>query len=500
MFKKIFPFFVIYTIVIALYYPVFTTYFSHDDFFHFKVSMVDGGLENFFKLFGFYSFEIKKIAFYRPIFRELLYSSFYFLFGLNQIPFRILEFIIHFINTYLVFSLIQKIYKNKVVSLISAFFFGISAANVSSFYYLAGGIQAQGATMFILLTLILFVNFLDTKKPKYYMFSYLTFLLGLMSHEQASLIPILLVGIILVKFKLRDALIKIINLWPYFLTTAVYIFLNIKIIGYSSGETQYKMVFNLKTTANTLMWYTNWALGVPEMLIDFVKPGFNLNPDLMRYWGNYFRIIFPTLVLSIVIILFFVVSLFTKFRKVFKDKRFWLFLVWFPIGILPVLFLPQHKSTYYVYPSLPAFWAVMGIISYNGLYVIKRNNPLTAWFLFIVLFISLFTLSATSAVLGRTTYWAANRGKLAEKIIKDVRSRYFTLPIGSGVYFINDPTYPYVAEDWKGSSKQAYFALNGEDGLQLVYKDQTLRVFYEDTGGVPKDFPMDKIKPIIAIY
>ena len=61
MFKKIFPFFVIYTIVIALYYPVFTTYFSHDDFFHFKVSMVDGGLENFFKLFGFYS--LKKVTF-----------------------------------------------------------------------------------------------------------------------------------------------------------------------------------------------------------------------------------------------------------------------------------------------------------------------------------------------------------------------------------------------------------------------------------------------------
>ena len=346
MFKKIFPFFVIYTIVIALYYPVFTTYFSHDDFFHFKVSMVDGGLGNFFKLFGFYSFEIKKIAFYRPIFRELLYSSFYFLFGLNQIPFRILEFIIHFINTYLVFSLIQKIYKNKVVSLISAFFFGISAANVSSFYYLAGGIQAQGATMFILLTLILFVNFLDTKKPKYYMFSYLTFLLGLMSHEQASLIPILLVGIILVKFKLRDALIKIINLWPYFLTTAVYIFLNIKIIGYSSGETQYKMVFNLKTTANTLMWYTNWALGVPEMLIDFVKPGFNLNPDLMRYLGNYFRIIFPTLVLSIVIILVLNENKYFGqiYSKVFVGAAFFVYYI-----VLCNLYSPVYDQIFLLY-------------------------------------------------------------------------------------------------------------------------------------------------------
>lgn len=500
MFKKIFPFVVIFIVVIVLYYPVLFTYFSHDDFFHFKVSLTDGSLESFTKLFGFYPFEIRKIAFYRPIFRELLYNGFYFLFGLNQIPFRILQFAIHFINIYLVFNLIQQIYKNKVISFFSAFFFGICATNVSSFYYLAGGIQAQGATMFILLTLIFFINYLNTKNSIYKIFSFLTFLFGLASHEQASLIPILLTGIILIKFNFRDALKKMVNIWPYFLIVTIYVFLNIKIIGYSSTETQYKMVFNPKTTANTLMWYTNWALGAPEMLIDFVKPGFKLNPSLMHYWGNYFRIIFPTLIISVLITSFNFLNLFVNFKKIFEDKRFWFFLLWFPIGILPVLFLPQHKSTHYLYPSLPAFWAVMGVISYNSFQSIKKHHPHIAWPLFLVLFISLLTLSVTSAVLGRTNYWAATRGKLAEKIIKNVKSKYPTLPKGSGIYFTNDPTYPYVAEDWKGSSRQASFALNGEDGLQLVYKDQALRVFYEDTGGVPKDFPKDSIKPIVAIY
>ena len=271
-------------------------------------------------------------------------------------------------------------------------------------------------------------------------------------------------------------------------------------IGYSSAETQYKMVINLKTTANTLMWYTGWALGAPEMLIDFVRPGFKLNPSLMKFWGGYFKIIFPTLIISILIISFSFLHTLVNFKKILKDKRFLFFIFWFPIGILPVLFLPQHKSTHYLYPSLPAFWITIGIISYNSFYYIKKRYKYTSLFLSIGLIVSLFTLSSTSAILGRTNYWAASRGKLAEKIISNVTSKYPSLPRESAIYFTNDPSYPYVADDWKGTSRQASFALNGEDGLQLVYKDRTLRVFYEDMGGVPDDFPKDRVFSLVAPF
>ncbi len=74
------------------------------------------------------------------------------------------------------------------------------------------------------------------------------------------------------------------------------------------------------------------------------------------------------------------------------------------------------------------------------------------------------------------------------------------MPEGSGIYFTNDPAYPYVADDWKGTSRQASFALNGEDGLQLVYKDRTLRVFYEDMSGIPDDFPKDRVWHLVAPF
>src|SRR3972149_10821725 len=121
IFKKSLPLLIIYSAVVLLYFPSLTTYFSHDDFFHFKISMTDGSLGQFVNFFGFHPFNERLIAFYRPIFREVLYNTFYNLFGLNQLPFRLLSFAIHFINIYLVFNLMQLLFKKKFISYFASF-------------------------------------------------------------------------------------------------------------------------------------------------------------------------------------------------------------------------------------------------------------------------------------------------------------------------------------------------------------------------------------------
>lgn len=492
MLKKILPFFIIYISVIILYYPALSTYFSNDDFFHFKVSITDGSLKSFIRLFGFYPFDSRGIAFYRPIFREVLYSSFYSLFGLSSLPFRIFQFIIHFINIYLLYKLVQNIYRNKFVSFFAAFFFAICSANVASFYYLAGGIQTQGATMFILLTLLLF--------EKYPILSFITFLGAISSHELAVTIPLLLTGLIFINHKFKDGLKRVLALWPYFMVVGIYLFINLKIIGYSSNETQYQLDISSKTTLNTLSWYSGWALGLPETLIDFVNPGFKLNSSLMRFWGGYYKIIFTSFFISLLIIGFYITKIITTSNKIHKDKRFWFFTIWFPLALIPVLFLPQHKSTYYLYPALPGFWTAITVIAYDGFVSTNKMYPMLAKISLTILAISLFLLSGTSAILARSTYWAVGRGRLAEKIIKDIKTKYPALPKGSILYFKNDPTYPFISREWKGSSNQAYLALNDEDAMRLVYNDQTIRVFYEDRGGLPIDIQSEKVISIVAIY
>lgn len=111
---------------------------------------------------------------------------------------------------------------------------------------------------------------------------------------------------------------------------------------------------------------------------------------------------------------------------------------------------------------------------------------------------ALIVVFLTSVKIGESTFWAAERGRIAGKLVKEVTQNYPSVPKGSAFYFLNDQDYPFVAKDWGSTSKQASFILNREDALQLLYKDPTLRVFYEDLGGVPSDFPKDRIYSLVA--
>lgn len=471
--KRILILLIIPFATLILYYPAIFTYFSQDDFFHFKVSLTDGSLGQFINLFDFHPFAERGIAFYRPIFREGIFNIFYSMFGLNPYPFRILQFLLLFLNAFLVNRLITKLFSDKSLAFFVAFFYAISSAQVSALYYLAGGIQVLGATTFLLLTLLLsFKNIL---------LSFLTSLLALASHELASITPFLITALFFIRFPFKTAAKKVWQILPFFFVLSVYLYLEITKIGFSVSEKQYQIVFNLKSILNSYMWYTGWALGLPEMLIDFVFPSFKLNPSLMKYWGNYYLIIFSTFFVSFLLLTFSAGYLLHKKRKVFNIK-FLFFIFWFIISLSPVILLPLHKSTQYLETGLAAFWTILGIIILNTYRNIKYGK-----IYFTLILISLFILSATSVFLQRNTYWAAERGKYAKQLIEQVTSTYPVLPKGSSIYFENDPNYPFVATEWGSSSKQASFILNNQDALRLIYKDPSLKVYYEDINKPSKD-------------
>ncbi len=498
--KKILFLLFISVSILILYYPALFTYFSQDDFFHFKISQSDGSLGGFIKLFGFYPFEERGIAFYRPLFREALYFSYYNFFGLNHIPFRLLSFSILIINSALVYSFLQKLLKNVRISLFSAFFYAISASNVATLYYLAGGIQAIGATLFILICLVLFLNFLETKSRKKLILSFFTFLLALASHELAAVLPLLLLGLTFLYIPRKDVKNFLIFLVPFILVLAVYMSLEVFLIGFSSQEKQYQVALSFKTFINTFSWYSAWALGLPEMLIDFVSPGLKLKPALMQYWGNYFLIIFPTFFISLCMISSAGLYLFWKQRRLLINKQFLFLLFWFPLGIFPVIFLPLHKSTYYLNPVLPAFWGTIGFLIFNAHSLLRKKYSLIANILLIITLASFFYLSFASAKLGAETYWASTRGKLAHKLLDGIRNKYPTLPKGAIISLKNDPNHPFIAKEWGGSAKQASFILNGSDALQLLYNDATIKVFYEGQDAVFEKSSAQIYEFVVEIY
>lgn len=456
-------------IVLLVYSPTFSVYFSHDDFFHFKASQTDGTFAGFINLFGFHPFAERGYGFYRPIFREGLFNVFYSLFGLNPLPFRILSLLIHGINIYLVYVLTQKLLNKRTLAMFVALFFGLSAANVGSLYYLAGGVQSLGVTMFILLSVILFLNSRT-------LFSFIAFIFALGSHELAVMVPFVLLGISIAKKR------SLVYLWPFFLASLIFTYLDFSVAGFSSNEQQYKTAFSPKTILNSLAWYISWAFGFPEMFLDFIGPKFSVNPNLIRFWGEYAAGIFffGSTALSI-----FLGCVILVFRELFKKKEFWLLVIWFPLAILPVIILPLHKSTYYLNPALAPFWGLIGLVVFTAYDEFIDRRPILTGFLSGFFLASIFSLSVTSIFLADKTYPAVNRGRIAQKLIVQTLEKYPILPRGAVIYFKNDQSYPKISGSWGGSSKQAEFALNGSDALQLIYNDPTLNVFYEDSVSEP---------------
>lgn len=497
--KKFFSLLIIFATVLILYHPVFSVYFSQDDFFHFKVSQTDNTFLGFLKLFGFYPFEERGIAFYRPLLREGLYNIYYSLFGLNVVPFRLLSVGLHFINIFLVYTLIEKLFRRRFLTFFVAFFFGISTPNVAILYYLAGGIQILGAATFLLLSTLFFLKHLEGKGKRSKLLSFLFFIPGLGSHENAAVVPIVLAGLIFVRVPLNKFIGDAIKrLWPFFVVLFVYLFLDIFKIGFSQSEEQYKVVFSLKGILNSFTWYLAWALGIPEMLIDFVRPGLRLNPSLMRHWGDYYSVIFAFFFLSLFLLGTPLSYIVLKRRQYLKDKRFWFFVLWFTVSVSPVLLLPLHKSTYYLGTGLAGFWSIIGFLLFSGYWEIRKKNLNFANMVLGGVITALIVFLVASVKIGEMTYWAATRGRIAESLVGDVSSMYPQLPQGSAIYFMNDPEYLFVAEEWGGTSKQAAFILNNEDALQLLYKDPGLKVFYEDLGGIPENFPKDKVYSLVA--
>lgn len=494
------PILFIFGLVLFLYFPVFSLYFSQDDFFHLRTSTLDGSLRQFISFFGFPNQYERGYAFYRPLFREAYYFLITRFFGISPTPFRIASFGLHFTCIFMVFVLMERLFKRQLFSFLTALFYGVATSQVGTFYYHAGGIQVSGALLFLLLSNYFYWQFLENKLKKYWVLTLICFVASLSSHELIiAILPLSLIGLeflLTKRISWKWARGVVFRLGPLFVVFAIYLFLDLVKIGLP-GQVSYSPIVSLRKMANSLVWYTGWGLGLPDMLVDFVGPGIKLNPNLMRWWGSYFKLIFPTFFLVVISIFGATVYLFLNQRKIFKNKNFWFLVLWYPIAIAPVIILPWHKFLHYLNPALPALFGIVFfvILAFYDL-LIKKNKILAKIFLIGFCFV-LFLLSFVSIKLEEKTYWPINRGKIAKNLVEQIKQTYPILPKGATLYFENDPEYPKIAPEWGNSSTQAYYALSGKDAVQLLYNDPTIKVYYEDLEKPPEE--IDEIFPITAI-
>jgi hypothetical protein len=281
------------------------------------------------------------------------------------------------------------------VAILTTALYAFSATHFGQLYFLATQEIIYG--FFFFLSVWMFLRFLEEGKRKFLIYSFVGFLATLASKEPAVTLPFVL-GLVYFFFRVQK-LTKlnfrgvILTLTPYFILLATYLYLRFFHYGFAQGDS-YLWAFVPKRIINSLGWYTLWSFNLPEMLVDFVGPGLKLNPNLLKYWSSEIIPIFILVVTQICLLVFIVGQ---RFRQLFLNRESRILILfsglWFIGTLVPVLFLPIHKFTFYL--TVPLFGMVLVI---SHLLINSHKSLTTISFLGLYLLTSLICLSLTSDV------------------------------------------------------------------------------------------------------
>ncbi len=426
-------------------------------------------------------------AFYRPLSREFYGFITFNLFHLSPLPYHIFNIIIILLNGYLACRLGMEIGNKKIYVLFGGILYIFSAVHSIELYYLSS-VQTLLSTTFVLSGLISYRSFLFSRNGKYLFYSLVLFILAILSHESS----IVFLGLIFVleclnlkKINITNVKKMMIYLLPFIILVLIRVSIMITVKGLPA-EDVYQPQFSVKTALNSLMWYSLWSIGLPEMLVDFVGSKFAINPNFFRWYGQYAKIVFP---LTVYAILYLSLSL-VRLRHVFlRQKSFLIYILFYLISLSPFLFFPLHKFIYYL--SLPMVWfsLLLGIILGESWRAKGLQRLLAGIFISSFIIVSYMTIN-----INKITHWSAKRAEAAKVLLGDIKRLYPKINRNQIFYFTDDPYYPNIAKEWGSSSKQAFYILSGSDALQLLYNDISIKAYYQ---AVPESFNVEENKNVI---
>ncbi len=175
----------------------------------------------------------------------------------NPLVFHITNLLLHLINIFLVFRLIDLLFKNTLIALFTSLVFGIHTLNVESVAWITERKNVL-YTLFYLWSLVCYLKYLDRNKFKYFLFTLILFVFALASKSAAVTLPVVLV-LIDYLYK-RDHLKKlvIIEKVPFFalsLFIGIYTIVAHQQYGALTNATGYSSIMRILISANALIFY-----------------------------------------------------------------------------------------------------------------------------------------------------------------------------------------------------------------------------------------------------
>jgi hypothetical protein len=190
------PAFIVYFLLltVSIFSTALVTYFSADDFNWFRWAAdckLGNDCANIFSTISHYFLNSDQF-FYRPG-TKTYFLLMYPLFWLNQVMYHFVSIALHFIVVVLLYQLARKIFKNEILAAGSAFLFLILSSYLEVVLWVSGTGHIFNA-MFILLSLLAFIKWDESRNKVYLAASLLSALMSVTFHELGIITPFLAIA------------------------------------------------------------------------------------------------------------------------------------------------------------------------------------------------------------------------------------------------------------------------------------------------------------------
>jgi len=261
----------------------------------------------------------------------------YKIFGPNPIPFHVTALIVHVINSCLVALILNMIIRDRLISYLSALVYATAIALHLDPLAWAVGIYDVGGAFFFFMGIWLFIKNKPAVSAAVYFF-------GCLFKDSVIVLPIILFSYPLLMDPITRLKEIILNRWKYTIPflLAIGVIVTIKLSGKSPFDFQatHPYVINLvgiHVIKNALIY--------PAWMFQSFFPFLSVKQHT-----------FQLITFVVALVLLYGISIaFRRREKDFQPRRILFLFVWLLVGLLPVLFLPNHIYRYYATYSLPAF-------------------------------------------------------------------------------------------------------------------------------------------------
>ena len=329
--------------------------------------------------------------FYRPM-QILTYALDYSLWGLNAFGYHLTNILFHIAVALLLYWLVSIIFKNYWLSFLSAIFFVVHPIHTEAVAYISGRADIIAA-FFFLLTLIFYIQYIDSGRGRLFVFVLLFYPVALLSKECSLILPLLIVFyhyISKIKIKTKILLFLLIE-------TAIYIFIRLVVL-----KSDPVVLSNVSYLSDRL---PGFFLAVSEYIRLILLP-FNLH---MEYGLKFFKFTDPGVISGALI---FIAGLLCLVKKrslprknsdgIVQGLSIWLFAIgWFFITLFPasnIYPINAYMAEHWAYlPSLGIFI----VISYGIISLCK----LRLFQLFSIILAILLVYFYASLTMQQNNYW-----------------------------------------------------------------------------------------------